>query len=720
MALSYVLAVIPTGKVWAAGNTCTWTGGGEDSNWSTADNWEDCGSAAPTNNDNLVFPSIASRKTNSNDLTDLVINQLTIFDSYHISGDNFTITNALNSDVSLGTSTTIANDVTLGPNTTPGDDFTIFDDTSSFNTFTIQGQVTLAIGSGNLAVTGGSGKINFGNTTGSANAINIDSNSFTFGSSSDFTVNDNIHVSGSTLLFCGSSTCLGDDSNEVIVDGSSSLDVYNDFTFSNPITCSTTGSCIYTNSLGTNVIVDSDITLDGLTTIGTQGTAGMSIDLNGVISGGGNLTLGVGEVNVNNSNTFIGSVTIAGDITLNSSQALGDPDNDIVLFEGAPATTLKLNGITFPYDTTLNDNTALRAIGSGTSQVNGALTISGDGIEIQHAEDATLALNGTIEMQTDFLFEGETSGAGAFWINAPISGSGHVTYENGSIIKSVDDSYTGAATVEANTTVTSGQAGAYGPTGNIVLVESGGTIVLAGTSDYTLSASVTGSGTVRMINSGVRQFTTMEEIDFTGTVEVETGSTYRIEGDNAAQSSINIDGGTLKGNGTIANATLSSGTIAPGNSPGLINITGDLTLSASPSTFDVEINGKTAGTDYDQVVVGDTAELNNAKLTISLGFQPSVGDSFTILKANVINGHFDGLSDGDSISVNGTTFVIDYVNDSSGEDSVVLHVAGASASSGLLAITGQSTISSILIGITLVMLAVTAKFFKPRYKFRAK
>jgi hypothetical protein len=36
------------------------------------------------------------------------------------------------------------------------------------------------------------------------------------------------------------------------------------------------------------------------------------------------------------------------------------------------------------------------------------------------------------------------------------------------------------------------------------------------------------------------------------------------------------------GSGTVANATLANATVALGNSPGLINVTGDLTVSTSP------------------------------------------------------------------------------------------------------------------------------------------
>jgi autotransporter-associated beta strand protein len=57
----------------AAAATCTWTGLGSDSHWSTAANWDACGGAHPTpeTGDTVVFPAGAPRANPLNDLVDL-------------------------------------------------------------------------------------------------------------------------------------------------------------------------------------------------------------------------------------------------------------------------------------------------------------------------------------------------------------------------------------------------------------------------------------------------------------------------------------------------------------------------------------------------------------------------------------------------------------------------------------------------------------------------
>jgi uncharacterized repeat protein (TIGR01451 family) len=77
-----------------AASTRTWTGNGTTNNWSDAGNWN---TGVPVAGDSLLFPSVASRKANTNDLP------LTLFASvtftgggYHIQGGGFDITSLEN------------------------------------------------------------------------------------------------------------------------------------------------------------------------------------------------------------------------------------------------------------------------------------------------------------------------------------------------------------------------------------------------------------------------------------------------------------------------------------------------------------------------------------------------------------------------------------------------------------------------------------------------
>jgi len=80
-------------------------------------------------------------------------------------------------------------------------------------------------------------------------------------------------------------------------------------------------------------------------------------------------------------------------------------------------------------------------------------------------------------------------------------------------------------------------------------------------------------------------------------------------------------------------------------------------------TFEQEIDGATAGTQYDQTVVTGNVALGNATLLIDPSYNPTAGTVFTIVKADGnITGTFAGLADGNSVTANGLTFRVNYTN----------------------------------------------------------
>jgi hypothetical protein len=81
-----------------------------------------------------------------------------------------------------------------------------------------------------------------------------------------------------------------------------------------------------------------------------------------------------------------------------------------------------------------------------------------------------------------------------------------------------------------------------------------------------------------------------------------------------------VVGGSLGGVGTIAGDLINSaGTVAPGNSPGILTISGSYTQGAS-STLAVELAGTTLGTQYDQLDVSGTATLGGTLAVNMLAF----------------------------------------------------------------------------------------------------
>lgn len=120
--------------------------------------------------------------------------------------------------------------------------------------------------------------------------------------------------------------------------------------------------------------------------------------------------------------------------------------------------------------------------------------------------------------------------------------------------------------------------------------------------------------------------------------------------------------------------------ISPGNSPGIIN-SGNLTLGPG-STTNMELNGTTVGTQYDQLNVTGTVNINpTAALNVTLGFTPTAGNSFTIINndgADAVTGSFAGLPQGTVFYVLTTAFQISYTG-GSGNDVVLSVVAPCNA-----------------------------------------
>jgi hypothetical protein len=123
----------------------------------------------------------------------------------------------------------------------------------------------------------------------------------------------------------------------------------------------------------------------------------------------------------------------------------------------------------------------------------------------------------------------------------------------------------------------------------------------------------------------------------------QTAGVTRVDGTLAvtpSSATIQIQGGVLQGSGTISNNVSNSGTVAPGDSPGTLQISGNYTQT-SAGTLQIEIGGTTAGTQYDQLHVSGAASLNGAlQVVLVNGFSPASGDSFDILDWGTLSGKF--------------------------------------------------------------------------------
>ena len=133
--------------------------------------------------------------------------------------------------------------------------------------------------------------------------------------------------------------------------------------------------------------------------------------------------------------------------------------------------------------------------------------------------------------------------------------------------------------------------------------------------------------------------------------------------------------GLLSGVGAVDTLTTLGGVLAPGgNSPGILSVSGTLTLNLY-TTVSVLLNGTAAGTGYAQLQAGGPIDLGDSTLNLTFGFVPPVGSSFEIVtntgSSSPITGTFQGLPDGALFTQGSYQFQITYQGGTGG-DSVVL------------------------------------------------
>lgn len=177
-----------------------------------------------------------------------------------------------------------------------------------------------------------------------------------------------------------------------------------------------------------------------------------------------------------------------------------------------------------------------------------------------------------------------------------------------------------------NTTVLSGISGAF------ELTKSGtGTVTLAGTNTH--AGTTVSAG--RLVLSGSN----------TGT--------------------ITVNGGTFEGTGSVTGSvTVAGGIHAPGNSAGIMTVTGNYSLPAG-GTLQAQVNGTAAGTQYDQVKVLGTSGTVTLAGTLDLVAAPGLtsGSSFTILDnagTSPVAGTFANLPQGTEFHEDGQWWRISY------------------------------------------------------------
>lgn len=184
-------------------------------------------------------------------------------------------------------------------------------------------------------------------------------------------------------------------------------------------------------------------------------------------------------------------------------------------------------------------------------------------------------------------------------------------------------------------------------TGDVVN-EAEGAMELPTDTQVTLTADrFLNQGSFRKSGNSFSSLTVADGFDHRGTLVVESG-TLRIAGaagalpasgtfDVRSGAALGVSNdlelladGVLTGSGLFEDSVRSSGTVRPGSPLGRLTIDGSFTQTPD-GVLEVEIGGRTAGTDFDQLDVAEFGVLEGT-LTVLLagGFSPAAGDNFSV------------------------------------------------------------------------------------------
>jgi hypothetical protein len=298
----------------------------------------------------------------------------------------------------------------------------------------------------------------------------------------------------------------------------------------------------------------------------------------------------------------------AGNITANAGNLIVDSTGTIGNFSIGVTTTVSVDGTTGTI-TQGGGTLDLRGTGSTFSMSAGTATVySGGFLGNSTLTGGSLLNSGTVgetTIATGSTFDVKTGGTSS---KATVNGG--TLLVSGSVAQTVVNS--GTATVNSGgnsgiTTINGSTLDVYGRTG-ISTVNTGGTLnVKSGGS--LLGTSTVGGGTLLVEGTA-------------GTVIVNSGTATVNSGGNIGSTTINGSllsvngsagdvlvntGGTLGGSGSVQGLTLNGGTVAPGNSPGLLTA---YELNGSNGTFQFQLGAPTTrGTTYDAINVSSLLTL---------------------------------------------------------------------------------------------------------------
>jgi len=573
---------------------------------------------------------------------------------------------ALESGLTITGTATVSNAIALNADATitNANAVTLSGVLSGSNALTKAGAGTLTLSGANthtgaVTVSAGGLTLEGGSSIGDSSAVTVDSGATLTLNGGNETIGS---LAGAGNVVLSYKLTAGGDNTSTTFSGAISSTNTSGLTKTGSGTLTLSGSNTYT---GTTTVSAGGLTLSGGSAIADSSAV--------TVASGATLTLSASET--------IGSLAGTGSVTLGANTLVAGGDNTSTTFSGAIGGT---GGLTKAGSGTLTLSGGNTYTG-GTTVSAGSLTLDG-GSAVADSSAVTVASGATLTLSASETI-GSLAGAGSVTLGAntltaggdntsttfsgAIGGTGGLTKTGaGTLILSGGNTYTGSTTVSAGSLTLSG--GSAVADSGAVTVASGATLTLS--ASETIGSLAGGGGVTLGANTltagGDNTSTTFSgAIGGTGGLTKAGSGTLTLSGTHTYSGTTTVSAGTLSLTGTISSATTvastatltgtgtvtgvltiaSGGTLAPGIAgAGTLTVNGNLAI-ASGGTLSVDINGTTAGSGYDQVVVNGTVDVAGATLSTTLGYTPVFNDSFRLIdndNSDTITGTFSSLAEG--------------------------------------------------------------------------
>ncbi len=412
------------------------------------------------------------------------------------------------------------------------------------------------------------------------------------------------------------------------------------------------------------------------TTTGTTIAAGTSFTLRnqspagpGRLNNAGHLIIeGLSNIGGTFYNAPTGLLTVRGSSAGNAffSPSMGSMTNDGIIEltsnSGATSATISIGRI-------INNGSINALAGTGGSRAlfaeldnRGALNVTNTTLDIDytdaaHLNSGTIGVDGgTLQVLSDYTFDHNAG-------NVNVINGGQALFNDG---LTDDFSWNGGS-------ITSDGSGMLG-FGWLGVLKSGTSLLADMNSSLAILFIQTGND-LRLQNAGMsmnRPFGTPQVIGAGASLTLANATV-------SSTSVINVDG-LLNGIGTVnGDVAVNTGTIAPGSSPGILTINGNLALSPA-STVQIELGGNTQGVNYDLLAVTGVATLDGG-MDVSMwgGFLPRTGDLFDVMSFASATGDFVTLNAPAGIGITGLPLAGFYELSIGSVNVVAVPAAGSSA-----------------------------------------